>query len=87
MTQMLELAHKDFKAAILTMFKNARANMLGFLSQEKKTKQNYKRNANSRSEKQNVWNKIHWLGLITNWKWQESMNLKTQQQKSLEPER
>lgn len=51
MTQMLELAHKDFKAAILTMFRNVRANMLGFLSQRKKTKQNYKRNANSRSKK------------------------------------
>ena len=51
MTQMLELARKDFKAAILTMFKNAKANMLGFLSQGKKKKKNYKRNANSRSEK------------------------------------
>lgn len=48
MTQMLELAHKDFKAAILTMFRNIRANMLRFLSQGKK---NYKRNVNSRSEK------------------------------------
>ena len=38
MTQMLELARKDFKAAILTMFKNAKANMLGFLSQGKKKK-------------------------------------------------
>lgn len=36
MTQMLELAHKDFIAAILTMFKNVKANILGFLSQKKK---------------------------------------------------
>lgn len=49
MTQMLELAHKDFKAAILTMSRNIRANMLRFLSQGKK--KNYKRNVNSRSEK------------------------------------
>lgn len=42
MTQMLELARKDFKAAILTMFKNAKANMLGFLSQGKKKKKTIK---------------------------------------------
>ena len=48
--QMLNLTDKKVKAAILTMFKNAKANMLGFLSQGKK-KKNYKRNANSRSEK------------------------------------
>ena len=38
MTQMLELAHKDFKAAILTMSRTIRANMLRFLSQGKKKK-------------------------------------------------
>lgn len=30
MTQVLELAHKDFKAAILTMLKDVRTHMLGF---------------------------------------------------------
>lgn len=38
MTQMLELAPKDFIAAILTMFKNVKANILGFLSQKETIK-------------------------------------------------
>ena len=66
---MLEVSDKDFKAAIITLLKDVRKNML--IMNEKIRNLNREletiKNKNSGTKIYSIWNKnIHWMGLSQN---------------------
>lgn len=72
MTQVLESACKDLKAAILPMLKDVAANMLGFLGGGGR---NYIKKKKKIQEAKNTMSeikKIHWMDLTTGWSGRKS---------------